>query len=82
MKIANATLSSAGLIILVTVAGGVFKQVLVDSWTGAAIAKILAVQSISPIVLTYILAAIIRITQGSATVALITSDGMMAPNHQ
>ncbi len=79
MKISNAALSPAGLIILITGAGGVFKQVLVDSGVGVALAKILTTYSISPIVLAFILAAIIRITQGSATVAMITSAGMIAP---
>lgn len=79
MKIANNALSPAGLIILITGAGGVFKQVLVDSGVGVALAKILTTYSISPIVLAFILAAIIRITQGSSTVAMITSAGMIAP---
>ncbi len=79
MKIANAALSPAGLIILITGAGGVFKQVLVDSGVGVALAKILTTYHISPIILAFILAAIIRITQGSATVAMITAAGMIAP---
>jgi Gnt-I system low-affinity gluconate transporter len=79
MKIANAALSPAGLIILITGAGGVFKQVLVDSGVGIALAKLLTSYSISPIFLAFILAAIIRITQGSATVAMITAAGMIAP---
>jgi Gnt-I system low-affinity gluconate transporter len=79
MKIANAALSPAGLIILITGAGGVFKQVLVDSGVGVALARIMITYQLSPIVLAYILAAIIRVTQGSATVAMITSAGMIAP---
>ncbi len=79
MQIANKALGPAGLIILVTGAGGVFKQILVDSGVGAALAEMVSNKNIPPIVLAYILALIIRITQGSATVAMITAAGMVAP---
>lgn len=79
MNIANKALGPAGLIILVTGAGGVFKQVLVDSGVGAALAETVSNKNIPPIVLAYILAVIIRLTQGSATVAMITAAGMIAP---
>ncbi len=79
MQVANKALGPAGLIILVTGAGGVFKQILVDSGVGAAIAETVSNRNIPPIVLAYILAVIIRLTQGSATVAMITAAGMVAP---
>lgn len=79
MKIANKALGPAGLIILVTGGGGVFKQILVDSGVGAALAETVSNKNIPPVVLAYILAVIIRLTQGSATVAMITAAGMVAP---
>ena len=79
MQVANKALAPAGLIILVTGAGGVFKQILVDSGVGAALAEMVSNKSVPPIVLAYILAVIIRLTQGSATVAMITAAGMVAP---
>jgi Gnt-I system low-affinity gluconate transporter len=79
LDMANRALGPAGLIILVTGAGGVFKQVLVDSGAGAALAEAVSGLHIAPVVLAYLLAVIIRLTQGSATVAMITSAGMMAP---
>lgn len=79
MQVANKALGPAGLIILVTGAGGVFKQILVDSGVGAAIAETVSNRNIPPVVLAYILAVIIRLTQGSATVAMITAAGMVAP---
>lgn len=79
LDMANRALGPAGLIILVTGAGGVFKQVLVDSGAGAALAELVSDLHIAPVVLAYLLAVIIRLTQGSATVAMITSAGMMAP---
>jgi Gnt-I system low-affinity gluconate transporter len=79
MRVANAALAPAGLIILVTGAGGVFKQILVDSGVGESLANLLTEYNISPVILSYIIAIIIRVTQGSATVAMITAAGMIAP---
>lgn len=79
MQVANKALGPAGLIILVTGAGGVFKQILVDSGVGAALAETISNKNIPPVVLAYLLAVIIRLTQGSATVAMITAAGMVAP---
>ncbi len=79
MQVANKALGPAGLIILVTGGGGVFKQILVDSGVGAALAETISNKNIPPVVLAYILAVIIRLTQGSATVAMITAAGMVAP---
>jgi Gnt-I system low-affinity gluconate transporter len=79
MQFSDKALAPAGLIILVTGAGGVFKEILIDSGVGEALAEILLAYQVAPIVLAYLLAVIIRITQGSATVAMITSAGMVAP---
>ncbi len=79
LELANKALGPAGLIILVTGAGGVFKQILVDSGIGASIAEMMADTAITPLLLAWILAVIIRVTQGSATVAMITSAGMIVP---
>lgn len=79
LSLANKALGPAGLIILVTGAGGMFKQILVDSGVGTALAESLFFAKSYPIVLAYLLAMIIRISQGSATVAMITSAGMVAP---
>jgi Gnt-I system low-affinity gluconate transporter len=79
LKFTDNALAPAGLIILVTGAGGVFKQILIDSGVGEALAQTLLAYDIMPIVLAYILAVIVRVTQGSATVAMVTSAGMMAP---
>ncbi len=78
-QVANRSLAPAGLIILVTGAGGVFKQILVDSGVGEALARSISDYNMAPVVLAYILAVIIRLTQGSATVAMITAAGMVAP---
>ncbi len=78
-QISNASLGPAGIIILVTGAGGVLKQVLIDSGMGDQLAQAVASSPINPLVLAWLIAALVRITQGSATVAMITSAGIMSP---
>jgi Gnt-I system low-affinity gluconate transporter len=79
LDLSTKALGPAGIIILITGAGGVLKQVLVDSGIGTMMAKSIAASALSPILLSWVLAAIVRITQGSATVAMITAAGIMAP---
>lgn len=79
LELSTKALGPAGLIILVTGAGGVFKQMLIDSGVGTMLAENIANSSLPPIVLAYILAVVVRVTQGSATVSMITAAGIMAP---
>ncbi len=79
LEFSDKSLAPAGLIILVTGAGGVFKEVLTESGVGEALANTMIAYQIAPLAMAYLLAAIVRITQGSATVAMVTSAGMMAP---
>lgn len=79
LELSTKSLGPAGIIILVTGAGGVLKQILVDSGIGMILAESLAGSSIPVIVLAWVLAALVRITQGSATVAMITSAGIISP---
>ncbi len=73
------SLEPAGVVVLVTGAGGVFKQVLVDSGVGDLLGAYFSEQAIPPMLLAFILASLIRIAQGSATVAMITAAGLTAP---
>ncbi|MFC7394533.1 gluconate:H+ symporter [Scopulibacillus cellulosilyticus] len=66
-------------IMLIMGAGGGFKQVLVDSGVGTAFGHISQNLSLSPIVLAFIIAGLIRVATGSATVALTTAAGIVAP---
>ena len=79
LDLSNKALGPAGIIILVTGAGGVLKQILVDSGIGEIMANSISDSALPPILLAWILAAIVRVTQGSATVAMITAAGIMAP---
>ena len=79
VKITTKSMSPAGSIILLTGAGGVFKQVLVTTGGGKLIANHLLEMGIPILVFAFLTAAIIRIIQGSATVAMITAAGLVAP---
>jgi len=68
-----------GVVILVTGAGGAFKQVLVDTGAGEQIANGVLSIGLTPILMAFVLALIIRAAQGSATVAMITAAGLIAP---
>jgi Gnt-I system low-affinity gluconate transporter len=78
-KISMEAMKPAGVIILITGAGGVFKEVLVDSGVGAMLAENMAEIGLPVIVLAWLIAAAVRVTQGSATVAMITAAGIVYP---
>ncbi|MCU1558780.1 MAG: gluconate permease [Microbacteriaceae bacterium] len=77
-KIGQSLLPIVGVIFIVG-AGGGFKQVLVDGGTGTAIAKIAVATNVSVLLLGWIVAALIRLATGSATVATVTAAGIVAP---
>lgn len=66
-------------IVLVVGAGGGFNRVLVNSGVGAAIAELATRSHVPVVVLGWIVAALIRVATGSATVAISTAAGIMAP---
>ncbi|MEO1411482.1 MAG: gluconate:H+ symporter [Bacteroidota bacterium] len=72
-------LAPAGAIILITGAGGVFKQMLIKTGAGEAIGAALADLEVSYVLLAFGIAALVRMAQGSATVAMITAAGIMGP---
>lgn len=78
LDLSTRALGPAGIIILITGAGGVLKQILVDSGIGTMMAHSIASSELSPILMAWILAAIIRVAQGSATVAMITAAGIIS----
>ncbi|MBN9096676.1 MAG: gluconate transporter [Pseudonocardia sp.] len=66
-------------VLLIVGAGGGFKQVLVDGGTGTAVGKIAVAASLSALVLGWMVAVLIRVATGSATVATVTAAGIVAP---
>ncbi|MFF0268237.1 SLC13 family permease [Kribbella sp. NPDC004536] len=77
-KIGESLLPISGVMLIVG-AGGGFKQVLVDGGTGTAIAKIAIAANLSALLLGWIVAVLIRLATGSATVATVTAAGIVAP---
>jgi len=68
-----------GAVILVTGAGGAFKQVLVDTGAGVQLADGVLALGLTPLFAGFALALLVRVAQGSATVAMITAAGLAAP---
>ncbi|MGY5319701.1 GntP family permease [Neomicrococcus lactis] len=66
-------------VILITGAGGMFGSVLRTSGIGGALSDVLGNMGIPLILAGFIIAGILRIAQGSATVALTTAAGLLAP---
>ncbi|MDO2305837.1 permease DsdX, partial [Escherichia coli] len=65
--------------VIIIGAGGGFKQMLVASGVGDVIGHLAVNAQISPILLAWLVAAVIRIATGSATVATITGAGIVVP---
>ncbi|MBL7827688.1 MAG: gluconate permease [Saprospiraceae bacterium] len=72
-------LGAASILLLVTAAGGAFKQVLIDSGLGAMVAKQFEGVQASPLLLGWGIATLLRISIGSATIAGMTASGIALP---
>jgi len=70
---------SITMILLIIAGAGIFKQILVDSGVGEYIAELLSKSSLSPLLLAWLIAAAIRVSVGSATVAGLTAAGIVLP---
>lgn len=73
------SVSSIAMILLIIGGGGAFKQVLIDSHVDKYVAHLMEGSTISPLILAWLIAAILRIVLGSATVAGMTAAGIAAP---
>ncbi|MDJ1630565.1 hypothetical protein QNN00_07385 [Bacillus velezensis] len=79
LKFSNDCLGPIASILLVIGAGGAFNNVLIDSGVGTYIADMAKHSSFSPVLLSWTIAAVIRVATGSATVAMMTAAGIVAP---
>jgi GntP family gluconate:H+ symporter len=79
LKFANDCLAPTATILLVIGAGGGFNRVLIESGVGKAITDVALGSHASPLLLAWTVAALIRVATGSATVAMTTSAGIVAP---
>jgi GntP family gluconate:H+ symporter len=72
-------LETAGVIILITSAGGAFGLMLRNAGVGEAIREAVAGRGLNLILLSWLVASVIRLAQGSATVAMLTTSAMVYP---
>ncbi|GEK59053.1 gluconate transporter [Marinococcus halophilus] len=78
-QITTKALEPAGIIILVTGAGGVFGEMLIQSGVGDVLANAMENANMPILVFAFITAVLVRVAQGSATVAMVTAAGLVAP---
>lgn len=72
-------ITTIAMVLLIIGGGGALKQVLVDSGVSNYIAGAMQGSNISPLLLAWLIAALLRIALGSATVAAMTAAGIVAP---
>ncbi|SFP36834.1 GntP family permease [Salibacterium halotolerans] len=72
-------MQTAGIILLVTGAGGALGQVLRESGSGDFIGEQIASTPLPPVLIPFFIATVVRLIQGSGTVAMITGASISAP---
>ncbi|USX51962.1 GntP family permease [Lentzea sp. HUAS12] len=78
-ELSGASLKPVAMILLVVGAGGFFGAVLAATGIGKTLANELSGIGLPVIALAYVISCVIRIAQGSATVAIVTTAGIVAP---
>ena len=79
MRWLNDAVIGVAVILLIITAGGVFKQVLIDSGTADYITSFSRQWNIHPLLFAWLITALLRVAIGSATVAGITAAGIVSP---
>jgi len=79
MDSVSASVSSITMVLLIIAGAGALKQVLIESGVSDYIASLLEGSSISPLILAWLIATLIRVCVGSATVAGLTAAGIALP---
>jgi len=78
-KSLESSLPAIAGILLIVAAGGGFKQSLVDTGIGTLVAQWVADSNVSVLALAWLVAVLIRLATGSATVATVTASGLLVP---
>ncbi|MBF12537.1 MAG: gluconate transporter [Flavobacteriaceae bacterium] len=79
MKIYAEAVSGITMVLLIISGAGALKQILIDSGVSNYIGGLLEITSLSPLLLGWIIATLIRFAVGSATVAGLTTAGIVSP---
>ncbi|MBH0131211.1 GntP family transporter [Salinibacterium sp. NK8237] len=77
-EVMEAALPPAAIVILVTGAGGAFARVLTESGVGTALAETMTATGLPILLLGFLISLTLRASQGSATVAILTTGGLLA----
>ncbi|MCY8054364.1 gluconate:H+ symporter [Bacillus inaquosorum] len=78
-KSLSESISQIAMMLLIIGGGGALKQVLIDGGVGDYVADLFSQTNMSPLLVAWIIAAVLRLCLGSATVAALTTAGMAAP---
>ena len=78
-EVIQTALSSAGVIILITAAGGAFGKVMAGSGIADELVEMFPNAGDALLPMAFLITALVRMAQGSATVAMITGVGIVAP---
>lgn len=78
-RVATRSMEPVGMIILLTGAGGVFGKVLISTGVGDALVSAMTASGLPIILFAFVVATVVRVSQGSATVAMVTAAGLVAP---
>jgi Gnt-I system high-affinity gluconate transporter len=79
MQLFGDAVAGIAMIMMIIAAGGAFKQVLTDSGVGDEIVQLAMKYHFSPLIAGWLIAALLRVTLGSATVAGIMAAGIVLP---
>jgi GntP family gluconate:H+ symporter len=79
LRFTNESLGPIALVTLVVGAGAGFGRILMDTGISTAVVDLATGASVSPLLLGWLVAAVIRVATGSATVAMTTACGIVAP---
>lgn len=79
MKWLTSGITGIGMILLIITAGGVLKEVLIDSGTANYITSFSSQWNINPYLFAWIITALLRVSIGSATVSALTAAGIVSP---
>jgi GntP family gluconate:H+ symporter len=77
-SVIDSALPAVAIIIFVTGAGGGFANVLVESGIGQVLSDLLVAANLPLILMAYVMSLALRAAQGSATVAMLTTGGLLA----
>lgn len=79
MKIFGKAVSGITMVLLIIAGAGSLKQILIDSGVSEYIGNLLQITSMSPLIIGWLIATLIRFSVGSATVAGLTTAGIVLP---